>query len=729
MKKFFSSYMIIQKIMKKFKAKEVKKFLWSAALLTFLCPSLACGSPPAKSTGKANCLIITIDTLRADRLSAFGSTTVSTPNIDRVAARGIKFTRCFAHTVTTLPSHTNIFLGLLPPAHGVHDNSNFVVPGDIPTLAEIFQQSGYQTAAFIGAYPLDRRFGLDRGFARYDDDYGPQDFSRPVFVERPASEVVDRALDWLKTASRPWFLWIHCFDPHYPYEPPEPFRSSYKTNPYDGEVAYVDRELGRLLAYLEQTSLVDGTLIIITSDHGESLGEHGEKTHGYLAYNSTLHVPLIIQAPGLNGGRSETAVVSHLDIFPTVCELLGLKKPAGLQGRSLLPALRGKKLGPEKVYFESLYPYFSRGWAPITGYIDFPIKFIDSPRPELYDLEKDFQELRNLAPERDLRREQEQLAALIKAASSPEAGRARVSPSRESLERLRSLGYLGGGSWPPKQEFRPSDDVKSFLPFENRAEDALSLFRSGGRAQEAIAMLQANLQEKEDHDLSYSYLSSIYLELGQYREALAVLRRGLDRLPGNYTIFLAYVSTLLELGDYQEVARLAGRVESFPQAGNDPEIWNSLGAALVSLGRYEEALSLLDKALAIDPDFPSALSNQGWALLMLARLKGDRQLLEKSMNRFKEALARNQNYAQAYNGLGAAYKSAGNSEAAIQCWLQALRLAPDLSQVLYNLGFAYLERGEKARALEYLLKYKEKVYRVLSPAEKQELDELIKRAR
>ncbi|MCR4396224.1 MAG: sulfatase-like hydrolase/transferase [Candidatus Saccharicenans sp.] len=509
-------------------------------------------------------MIITIDTLRADRLSAFGSTTVSTPNIDRLAGGGVKFTRCFAHTVTTLPSHTNIFLGLLPPTHGVHDNANFVVPGNIPTLAEIFQQSRYQTAAVIGAYPLDRRFGLDRGFALYDDDYGLQDFSRPIFVERPAGEVVDRALDWLKTVSRPWFLWVHCFDPHYPYQPPEPFRSSYKNSPYDGEVAYVDREPGRLLAYLDEAALADSTMIIITSDHGESLGEQGEKTHGYLAYNSTLHVPLIIQAPGFKGGRSEAAVVSHLDIFPTVCELLGLKKPAGLQGRSLLPALRGKKMDPEKVYFESLYPYYSRGWAPITGYIDFPLKFMDSPRPELYDLEKDFQELKNLAPGRDLRKERAQLAALVKAAGRSEADRARVSPSRESLERLRSLGCLGGGSWPPKQDFQPADDVKNFLPFENRAEEALSLFRAEGRVQEAINLLQANLKEKDDHDLSYSYLASIYLELGQYREALAVLGRGLDRLPGNYTIFLAYVSTLLQLGDYQEVAQLAWRVDSYP---------------------------------------------------------------------------------------------------------------------------------------------------------------------
>ncbi len=697
-------------------------------MLACLAALLSCSQPADGSGQKTSCLIITIDTLRADRLSSFGSTSVSTPGIDRIAAEGFKFTRCFAHTVTTLPSHANIFLGVLPPNHGVHDNANFVVPPGLPTLAEIFRQSGYETAAFIGAYPLDRRFGLDRGFSLYDDDYGTQDFSRPTFVERPASEVVDRALGWLKTVSGPWFLWVHVFDPHYPYSPPEPFRSAYAENPYDGEVAYVDRELDRLFSFLRQTGLIDRTVIILTGDHGESMGEHGEKTHGYLAYNSTLHVPLIVRAPGFKGGQSQAAPVSHVDIFPTVCDLLGLKKPSGLQGRSLLPALKGKKLSGEKIYFESLYPYYSRGWAPITGYIDYPLKFIDSPLPELYDLEKDFKELNNLAPGRDLKKERQLLAALSRAASGPEAEAARVSPSRESLERLRSLGYLGGQT-AARQDFKPSDDVKSFLPYENRAEEAMTLFHQKGRVQEAIDLLQANLREKEDHDLSYSYLSSLYLETGRPGEALGVLRRGLERLPGNYTIFLAYISTLLQLGQYEEVVGSADRVRSFPQAQNDPEIWNSLGAALIGLGRHEEALEFLEKALAVDPDFPAALSNRGLALLMKARLEKNRPALEKAIDSFKEAIAKNQAYAPAYNGLGAAYKTAGNTEAAIATWLQALQVDPGLNQVLYNLGFAFLEKGEKERAREYLLKYKDRVYRFLSPAEQRELDELIKRTR
>ncbi|MCX8159841.1 MAG: sulfatase-like hydrolase/transferase [Candidatus Saccharicenans sp.] len=711
-----------------FKSKDLLKAFLPLALVANLWTCPACRPSPGETGDKASCLVITIDTLRADRLSCFGSTTVSTPDIDRLAAEGIRFTRCFAQTVTTLPSHANIFLGVLPPSHGVHDNANFVVPSGLTTLAEVFRQSGYETAAFIGAYPLDRRFGLGRGFSLYDDDYGTQDFNRPVFVERPAAEVVDRALGWLKTVSGPWFLWVHVFDPHYPYSPPEPFRSRFSHNLYDGEVAYVDQQLGRLFSFLRQNNLIDRVVIILTSDHGESLGEHGEKTHGYLAYNSTLHVPLIIRAPGFKGGRSETAVVSHVDIFPTVCDLLGLKKPAGLQGRSLLPVLKGKKLASRPVYFESLYPYYSRGWAPITGYIDFPIKFIDSPLPELYDLEKDFKELNNLAPGRDLKKERQLLASLREAATGPEAAAARVSPSRQSLERLRSLGYLGGGA-STRQDFTPSDDVKSFMPYENRAEEAMDLFHQKKQVQEAIDLLQANLREKEDHDLSYSYLSSLYLESGRPEQALRVLKQGLEKLPANYTIFLAYISTLLQLGQYGEVVNSVERAQAFPQALNDPEIWNSLGAAFIGLGRYDEALELMEKALAIDPDFPAALSNRGFALLMKARLEKSRLTLDRAVDSFKEAISKNRAYAPAYNGLGAAYRTAGDSEAAISCWLQALQLDPGLDQVLYNLGYAYLEKGDKDRAREYLQRYKDRVYRFLPQAEQRELDELIKRSR
>jgi arylsulfatase A-like enzyme len=273
---------------------------------------LAAAAPPAKP----NILLITVDTLRADRLGCYGSKTVRTPAVDALAARGALFTRAFAHTPSTLPSHTNILLGLTPNAHGVHDNSNFIVREDFLTLAEWLKAQGYATGAFVGAFPVDSRFGLVQGFDVYDDNYGSQGPTDMVFVERKAEVVVANALDWLKDRSGPWFLWVHVFDPHQPYEAPEPFRSQYPGRPYEGEIAYTDSALAKLLDFLEDRKIQDRTAVIYTADHGESLGEHGESTHGYFAYNATLHIPLVLALPGARPARIDSNVC-HIDIFPT----------------------------------------------------------------------------------------------------------------------------------------------------------------------------------------------------------------------------------------------------------------------------------------------------------------------------------------------------------------------------------------------------------------------------
>ncbi|MBN2206849.1 MAG: sulfatase, partial [Candidatus Aminicenantes bacterium] len=355
-------------------------------------------SAPAKAKPRWNVLLVTIDTLRTDRLSCYGFDHVRTENVDRLAARGTIFSRAFAHTPTTLPSHANIMVGATPLTHGVHDNSGFVVRPEMLTLAEHLKAEGYATAAFVGAYPLDSRFGLDQGFDLYDDDFGSQSARGDAFyVERSAEAVVGRAMGWLKAApASPWFVWVHCFDPHEPYRPPAPYDRSFAQSPYDGEVAYVDAALGALFSWLEETGLAGRTLVVLTADHGESLGEHGEATHAYFAYNATIWVPLIVLSPGGRPGRSD-AGVAHMDIFPTVCDALGVKPPRGLPGLSLMPAVRGKAFPERSLYFESLYPYYSRGWAPLRGVIQDRKKYIESPIPELYDLDRDFAELENLA--------------------------------------------------------------------------------------------------------------------------------------------------------------------------------------------------------------------------------------------------------------------------------------------------------------------------------------------
>ncbi len=361
---------------------------------------------------KQNLLLVTIDTLRADRLSCYGSQNPKTPHIDSLAERGVLFSRAFANTSTTLPSHTNILLGTTPLHHGVHENLNFVVSEQLLTLAEHLKDYGYSTGAFVGAYPLDSRFGLSQGFDTYDDNYARIHFVNPSSLERNAEAVVESALEWLERQDSPWFLWIHCWDPHVPYDPPEPFKTQYRDHLYDGEVAYVDFALGKLFNYMKENNLFDNTSIIFTGDHGESLGQHGEKTHGFFAYNSSIWIPLIISAPGKKPSRIDH-YVSHIDIFPTACDVLELEKPSFLQGISLLPALNGKKLPERPIYFESLYPYYSRGWAPLKGFLHQGKKFIDSPIPELYELDKDFDELKNLAVEKKLDKYRKQLEKII----------------------------------------------------------------------------------------------------------------------------------------------------------------------------------------------------------------------------------------------------------------------------------------------------------------------------
>ncbi len=673
-----------------------------------------------------NLLLITIDTLRADRLSCYGGDSLKTPVIDSLAARGALFSRAFAHTPMTLPSHANILLGVTPLAHGVHDNANFVVPREFLSLAEHLKNAQYVTAAVVGAYPLDARFGLDQGFDLYDDRYGWQDFEKSTYVERRAEAVVDRGLQWLKTQSGPWFLWLHCFDPHIPYEPPSPFREEYAGRPYDGEVAYVDSALAPLLGYLRESGLFDETVVVLTADHGESLGEHGENTHGYLAYNSTLWVPLIICVPGMKPVRTEFKV-SHIDIFPTVCDTLGVKKPKGLAGTSLLPALAGKKLSERTIYFESLYPFYSRGWAPLRGIISGDVKFIDSPIPEIYDLGADFEESRNLIDQLSSKDLKSRLDELVRRESRSAGESAVKAADSASLEKLRSLGYTGGRLGPPRTSFGPEDDVKTMLPFNNRAEAAMDLYRTG-TVKAAVKELERIIADKPDVDVAYTSLAQIYKEQGELGQSVDVLRQGMARLPLNYEIFLAYVSMLQKAGRFAELIE-SMETQRYPQSEHDPEIWNTLGAAYSRTGVLDKAVGAYEKALAIDSDHLAAWNNLGTAAFILYARTNDRRLFEKSRRSFESALRLEPDSAQAFNGLGALHRQAGNLEQAISLWEKAVEINPDFGNALYNLGTAYLDQGNKSRSLTCLTRYRMLFYSSLPPEEKKRLDDLIQKCR
>jgi arylsulfatase A-like enzyme/Flp pilus assembly protein TadD len=699
----------------------------SAPALVVLLSLLVSGQPAFSSDQKPqlNVLLITIDTWRADRLGRDGGQSLLTPNMDSLAAKGCRFLKAYAHASTTLPSHTSILLGTTPLRHGVHDNVNFIVGPDSLTLAEHLKSSGYATAAFVGAFPLDSRFGLTRGFDVYDDNYGSPTGQEFTYVERKAEQVVQLGLKWLDRQNGPWFLWLHCFDPHQRYDPPEPFKTRYREHPYDGEVAYVDFALGKLFDHLRSKKLMEDTLLILTGDHGESLGEHGESTHGYFAYNATLQVPLVVYFPGIKARRSDQDVC-HVDIFPTVCDILGLPLPPALDGLSLAPAVKGRKLPDREIYFESLYPYYSRGWAPLKGIIWGGKKYMDSPIPEFYDLQADGGETKNLAESTDFSRHKEKLARLEQRASSGPASSAKAMLDRQAREKLSSLGYVSSFRGPVRKNFTREDDLKILLPYQTKLMSAMGAYHKG-RIEEGISLLQEIIAERKDFDLAYTHLATLYKEKRMWKDALDILRRGYQSNPSNYRIVTTFGIFLAERGSPDEA--IAMLKNGLIIIDYDPELWNYLGLAFWKKGAFEEALSAYEKALAIDNNYPIVFNNLGTLYLSQFQKTKLRESYLRAVDYFNKAVALAPDYASPYNGLGTAYAQVSEMEKAVAYWTKAVELKPDFAFPLYNLGTAHLAQGDKARALEYLTRYKEGFYRDLSPQEKQRLDAQIEKCR
>lgn len=697
-------------------------------MVAFLCASLTASRVVSGENpkGKFNLLLITIDTLRPDRLSSYSPGHIKTPNIDILAERGVLFSRAFAQTTTTLPSHTNILLGTTPLVHGVHDDGNFTVSQDLLTLAEHLKKQAYSTAAFVGGFPLDHRFGLNQGFDVYDDEFDGRKSKRQIFKERKAEVVVERSLQWLGRQASPWFLWVHCYDPHYPYEPPEPFLTLYKDRPYDGEVAYVDSALKKLLDYVRGQGIMDSTVIIFTGDHGESLGQHGEETHGYFAYNSTLWVPLIICSPGLKSGKVDQQAV-HTDIFPTVCELLKIEKPPNLEGLSLLPAVKGKKLPNRAVYFESLYPHYSLGWAPLTGYLQDSEKFIESPIPELYDMGKDFDELKNLIAGKDVNKYRARLSQLIGNRSAVDDARSQSRLDRQSLEKLRSLGYLAGPQGPKKQKYDPKDDIKTLLPYQTRSYEAVNLYDKG-RKKEGIELLLRILAEREDIDIAYSMLAGIYKREGRMDDALRILEKGMSVLPSSLKILSNYITFLNEAGRFDDVIRLisAGGNVSLK---DDPESWNALGFAFTNKGDFPKALEALEKALVLDKENAVVYQNLGNLYLSIYLKTKDARDYRKSIDHYRKALEVDPADVWSYNGLGTVHLQGGEPQEAILCFERVLKVFPDYAPALYHMGLAQFNAGDKEKALETLIKFKEKFAGRVSPAQLSAVESLIQKCR
>lgn len=635
-------------------------------------------SPPPPKLAElrgADVILVTIDTLRADSPHYAGNARVSTPNLDRLAAEGIVFTEAHAHNVVTLPSHANILTGLYPYQHGVRDNEGFRLADSFPTLATLLKAKGYATGAFIGGFPLDSRFGLARGFDVYDERY-PEGLESDQFVlpERRASDVLAAAQSWYAAAAgRPRFLWIHLYDCHAPYRPPPPFDTEYVADPYLGEVAGVDRALAPLVEEIE--SKTGPTFLVVTSDHGEALGDHGEKTHGLFAYEATLHVPLVLWSGARLPHAVDASMARHVDILPTVLEAVGLPIPRNLPGISLLS--RRDRAGVD-CYFEALSTSLERGWAPLFGVMKDGYKFIDLPLPELYELRSDREERRNLVPQKtDVVRALRPLLPSSKEIGTPSWS----SASSETAAKLRSLGYLGGRA-PQKEHYTVEDDPKRLVELDGKLHDLVDLY-SAGKLAEAERLARDAVLERPSMPTGYEYLSFLQVQKGDVASAVRTLedarRRNLldERL----------ASRLALLYSERGASREALALFETSSASENPDVWNALGIVHARAKQLPEAMAAFDSALRLRPNDPVTLQNVGITYLNFGRAGPARDALEK-------ALAANDRLPRAWNARGVLLEQGGRSAEAIASWRRAVELEPGLLDAWMNIAVVAAKRGD-----------------------------------
>lgn len=588
---------------------------------------------PLISAG-SNLLLITIDTLRADHLPAYGYDGVATPAISRLAREGIVFRNAFTPVPLTLPAHSSLLTGLLPFSHGVRDNGGFYLDSSAHTLAEGFSAQGYRTAAFVSAFVLDSRWGVAQGFDQYADGFNValMDLAAMARVQRPAGPTWEAAEKWLAGhASEPFFLWLHFFDPHAPYAPPEPFKTTYAARPYDGEIAYVDSVLASIVAELEARTLLEETVILVVSDHGEGLGDHGEDEHGLLTYDSTLRVPWIMRLPnGLNAGTTIDRAVSLVDVFPTVLEMFGFAGPARLDGVSQLAALRAPAAGTgEILYAESFYPSLRFGWSALVSVRTDRFKYIRAPRRELFDYRQDPQESTNVI---DRHREiadrlDRALTTMIRSVPAEQRRSAPVDP--ESERKLRALGYVGGS--PPVGLSTagvdlpdPRDKVGAYQQLTR----ARQLLEEGSVA-EGVERLERLLDAEPDLEPAHRTLREYWIRRGEFERADAKYRAEINRRPGE-------VQWLMDLGlTYQAWRRdndarnafnkvLAARPDHSGALKGIAEIAEAQGA-------HEDALAYYARALKGSPDSEELIVRLAQTYFRLGRLQDAAAILNRAI--------------------------------------------------------------------------------------------------
>ncbi|MEW6747104.1 MAG: sulfatase-like hydrolase/transferase [Planctomycetota bacterium] len=504
-------------------------------------------------TARINVVLITLDTTRADALGCYGGTIAPTPALDQLAKEGVLFETAIAPVSVTMPTHTTLLTSLWPFAHGVRDNGIFSLSRRAVTLAELFKEAGYATGAVVAAFVLDSQFGLDQGFDLYDDRVSSRVWLAAGLQDRRADEVTARGLEFVAAhAGGPFFLWLHYFDPHGSYDPPSPYKEQYRTSPYYGEVAFMDAEIGRFLAGLRARGLMESTLIVAVADHGESLGQHGEDTHGYFIYDSTMRVPLLMRGPRLPQGRRVAGVTRLIDVMPTVLEAAGLEIPPGLQGISLFDAACGQSPVPELVsYLETYTPFYNFAWCPLEGVRDGDWKYIQAPSPELYDLRSDPGEERNVvALHHDVTsRLREKLSAMKGRVTETLAET--VALSSEAVAQLAALGYTAAPAPTPVFTGRDPKEVIHLVRYRNLG----CGMADRGDLDGAIREFRRVLVENPENAQVRGFLGSALAMKGLVEEARQELLAAVERQPWLYTCQYTLGLCYGRLGDRETMRR------------------------------------------------------------------------------------------------------------------------------------------------------------------------------
>jgi arylsulfatase A-like enzyme/Tfp pilus assembly protein PilF len=616
-----------------------------------------------------NVLFFTLDTTRADHIGCYGYPLIKTPNIDSLAAEGIQFQNATAQCPLTLPSHSSMFTGSYPFFHGVRDNGGFYLENDQVTLAEVLHQAGWATSAFVGAFVLDSRWGIDQGFDYYYDNFDFAKYKKISLdsVQREGGEVIKAFFDWFDGNSpERFFSWIHLYDPHTPYEPPEPYKTEYQGREYglyDGEIAYADHLVGRVLESLREKGLLERTVVVVVGDHGESLGEHHESSHGFFIYDATLSVPMIIRIPSAAlRGKTVTSQVQNIDLMPTLCEILGVPVPRDVQGKSLLPLIAGREAGrDEEAYSESFYPRYHYGWSELKSLRTSRYKFIQAPRPELYDLSLDPREKNNIFSQESSLAEKfvrnlERLESRLSSKGIADKGPQQLDD--DSREKLMALGYIGGFTSGAKLSQRENlGDPK----------DKIIVFNK-------IKMAEGASSDRE------------------YDKALSLLDQVISDDPGIMEARQVRANIYLQLDRAEEAAE-----ECKEALKIDPE-YNAaiftLAQAYKKLKRYDEAVAGFERALQLDPRDAKPHVNLGELYL-------DRKDFDKAIFHLEKAISVDPEHSsQAHNLLGATLLEKKMPEQAEKELLLALEMRPRIPDAHYNLGLVYEEKGDLKRAME-----------------------------